>query len=503
MKKILLTYAILISCIITVSAQNFRVVEGSCGIDTHWKFDGQTLTITNVSKKLLPVEIEDYEIDSKKRPWKNFNVKKVVIGSNIKRIGSCAFARMSSLQDVEFLGTDLNEIGWAAFLDCKQLRTMSLPVNLSSIETIAFANCNSLTSVIIPNHCKVEDQAFLSCKGLTNIEISPTAQLGHYVFAHEININGMVRHALCKAEIKRLPNNITPSNCHQYGLDASVVDKFYSGSNSNVLVDYDYPTSELDTIIPKTYYSRNDVYVLVIGNQNYRFVPNVPYAIHDARVFSQYCKLALGIPTNNIHIAEDATKAMIVEEEYEWLSSITNKEDKKLIVYYAGHGVPDIKDKNKAYLLPTDVRGTKPNHGIALDNLYARIGDLGFKQTAVFLDACFSGVTRNSEAVNEDTRGVEIVAESGDLSNGCVVVFSAAQGNETAQGYPEEGHGLFTYYLLKKMNESPANLYFGDLSNYLEQKVKEKAPELRLRKSQTPTTSWTKEIENKWRYLEF
>lgn len=110
---------------------------------------------------------------------------------------------------------------------------------------------------------------------------------------------------------------------------------------------------------------RNNTYALVIGNQNYRFAPGVPYAIHDARVFREYCEKTLGIPVENIHLVEDGTKAMISEEEFQWLKSIKNREMKKLIIYYAGHGVPDIHDSNKAYLLPTDIRGTKPSNGIS------------------------------------------------------------------------------------------------------------------------------------------
>ena len=96
-----------------------------------------------------------------------------------------------------------------------------------------------------------------------------------------------------------------------------------------------------------------------------------------------YCEKTLGIPVENIHLVEDGTKAMISEEEFQWLKSINNREMKKLIVYYAGHGVPDIHDSNKAYLLPTDIRGTKPSNGISLNDFYASIGDLDFTRMRI------------------------------------------------------------------------------------------------------------------------
>ncbi|MDE6367890.1 MAG: caspase family protein, partial [Muribaculaceae bacterium] len=223
-----------------------------------------------------------------------------------------------------------------------------------------------------------------------------------------------------------------------------------------------------------------------------------------ARVFADYCKMTLGIPAENIHVAEDATKQMILEEELQdWVANIPDPEDKKLIVYYAGHGVPDVKNQNKAYLLPTDVRGTNPQRGIALDEFYQKLGDLAFNQTTVFLDACFSGVNRENEGVTEGLRGVEIDAEDATLGGGNLVVFSAAQGNETAQGYPEEGHGLFTYYLLKELRDSYGEVSLGSLSDRIISNVSQKAPQMKMRKKQTPSTNASDQVADHWRRLRF
>ena len=50
-------------------------------------------------------------------------------------------------------------------------------------------------------------------------------------------------------------------------------------------------------------------------------------------------------------------------------------------------------------------------------------------------------------------RGVAIKAKQ-NHPQGNMVVLSAAQGDETAHPYTEKGHGLFTYYLLKKLKET-------------------------------------------------
>lgn len=479
-------------------------LDGTCGEDTKWVFDGYTLTIQNVNKRGESVAIDDYDLNIQKAPWitKKLNVKKIEIGANIKRIGSCAFANCTELQEVLFKGTDLTEIGWGAFLNCNRLRNISLPRQLRSIETIAFADCSSLTAISIPSQCRVGNQAFASCTNIKTIELGPTTILGQHIFASEVKVGDKVRHSLYSGEIRSLPSYINKENCHEFGLSMPSVAKLLE--NQTAKVNYDQKTSSVDSMIPNTVRTRQDTYVLIIGNQNYRFVADVPYAIHDARVFAEYCKNTLGIPTGNIHLSEDATKQMILEEELEdWMKSISDREKKDLIVYYAGHGVPDIKNKNKAYILPTDVRGTNPHRGIALDDFYAKIGDLAFNRVSVFMDACFSGINRDNEGVSEGLRGVEIEAEEAAVGNGRMVVFSAAQGNETAQGYPEQGHGLFTYYLLKELQNSNGDIKLGDLSDRLRYNVSQQAMQMKMRKKQTPATSASGEIADSWRYMDF
>lgn len=502
-KYIALVLMTIIYLPVALSQSSIYKLEGSCGTDTKWVFDGYTLTIENVNKHFEKVAIWDYDLNKQKSPWaKKLSVKKVQIGKGITRIGSCAFANCTELQEVVFEGTDLVEIGWGAFLNCNRLRNISLPRQLRNIETIAFANCPSLTAVSIPAQCRVGNQAYVSCTNIQSLELSPTTILGHHVFASEVKVGDKTRHALYNGQIHSLPSYINTSNCHEFGLAAAAVAKL--SKRASVEIDYDYKTSSVDSLIPTGLTTHQNVYALIIGNQNYRFVSNVPYAIHDARVFAEYCKNTLGIPTANIHVTEDATKQMILEEELDdWMQSIPDREQKKLIVYYAGHGVPDIKNRNKAYILPTDVRGTNPRRGIALDEFYDKIGSLAFQRATVFMDACFSGINRDNEGVSEGLRGVEIEAEETAVGNGRIVVFSAAQGNETAQGYPEQGHGLFTYYLLKELQESYGSIKLGTLSDKLKSNVSQQSLQLKMRKSQTPATSISSEMGEEWRDLYF
>lgn len=505
MLKHIISLAVVALGALTAMSQSVTTpMEGSCGQDCKWSFDGYTLTISNANKKGFNVAMDDYDTKNILSPWKKkkLDVRKINVERGVTRIGSCAFSDIPNLQEVVFEGTDLNSIGWGAFLNCDHLRTISLPVNVRSIETIAFANCDALNSVSIPDQCRVADQAYASCDNLKSIELSPTAILGHYVFAGETSVDGKPRHTLYTGEVRKVPAYINMENCSEFGLAPSSIEKAQTARVDDI--DYDYQTSEVDADLPMSFYARKNTYALVIGNQNYRFVSDVPYAIHDARVFADYCKKTLGIPAANVHVSEDATKQMILEEEIQdWVGKIQNPDESQLIVYYAGHGVPDTKNGNKAYLLPTDVRGTSPQRGIALEDFYKTLGDLGFNQTTVFLDACFSGVNRENTGVTEGLRAVEIDVENTALDNGNIVVFSAAQGNETAQGYPEQGHGLFTYYLLKSIRDTNGIVSLGGLSDRIQNGVTATAPQMKMKKSQTPTTNASEQMGDAWRNLRF
>lgn len=67
-----------------------------------------------------------------------------------------------------------------------------------------------------------------------------------------------------------------------------------------------------------------------------------------------------------------------------------------------------------------------------------------------------------------------------------MVVFTAATGDETAYPNNTEGHGMFTYYLLKKLQETSGNVTYEELGDYIRQNVSRQSIVLNG-KSQTPT----------------
>ena len=243
--------------------------------------------------------------------------------------------------------------------------------------------------------------------------------------------------------------------------------------------------SDVDKDIPENHNQQKNTFALIISNENYQDVAQVPNAINDGQIFVEYCKKTLGIPEENIKYVADATLNGI-QRQLNWLTQVMDvyEGEAQVVFYYAGHGIPDESSKS-AYLLPVDGYGTDVSSGYSLDKLYAELGSKPAKSVIVLLDACFSGANRDGKMLTS-ARGVAIKAKQ-EAPQGNIVVFSAAQGDQTAYPYKEKGHGLFTYYILKKLKETKGNISLGELTEYVTTEVKKRSIVVN-KKLQTPTT---------------
>lgn len=284
---------------------------------------------------------------------------------------------------------------------------------------------------------------------------------------------------------KKMYNEIVKTNPTYYEKVQTTLTKYIKGET----------TSDVDESIPTTSDKDNDCFAVVISNENYMRESKVPFAINDGRTFTEYCSKTLGIPTSNIHFVTNATYNNI-RYEINWLRNVIKAYNgkAKVIFYYAGHGIPDEQNKN-AYLLPVDGYGTDVVTGYALSNLYKELSELPSQSVTVFLDACFSGTKREGDMLSS-ARGVAIKVKQTEPT-GNLVVFSATQGDETAYPYKEKGHGMFTYYLLKKLQETKGNVTLEQLGDYIKDEVSKKSIVING-KPQTPTVIPAKSISTNW-----
>lgn len=253
---------------------------------------------------------------------------------------------------------------------------------------------------------------------------------------------------------------------------------------------------DVDFDIPIADNVSNHTFAVIISNEKYQMEKFVQYAENDGKAFTEYCKKTLGLPEKNVHFVTNATLNNI-KHEIKWLQDVITvyNGDAKIIFYYAGHGIPDEQNKS-AYLLPIDGYGSDVTTGYALEDLYKALGSLPSQSVTVFLDACFSGTKRDGEML-ASARGVAIkVKQATPVGN--IVVFSAAQGDETAYPYKEEEHGLFTYYLLKKLQETKGDVTLGELGDYIKTQVERQSIVING-KLQSPSIVSTATVANSWK----
>ena len=256
--------------------------------------------------------------------------------------------------------------------------------------------------------------------------------------------------------------------------------------------------NDTDSNIFTTEPTNRNTFAIVIGNENYKHEVDVPYANNDAKVFGKYVEKTLGVPHDQIKVIENAGYNDL-RIATNWLVQAMQVCHGKgiAIVYYAGHGIPDESDQS-SYLLPVDGIGNDPGSAFSLTDLYKKLGEVEAQSITVFLDACFSG-SKREEGMLTSARGVAIKARQ-SAPQGNMIVFSAAQGDETAYPYKDMQHGLFTYFLLKKLKETKGEVTLGELSEYLSDEVGRQSF-LKNNKLQTPTVSVAPSLQNSWKSI--
>ena len=260
--------------------------------------------------------------------------------------------------------------------------------------------------------------------------------------------------------------------------------------------------SDVDKNIPTTPQKNENRYALIIGNEDYSSHQldlsdevNVDFARNDASAFKEYATNVMGIPDENIIFMLDATTGKMNQgiAKANRILKVTNGKA-EMFVYYAGHGLPDEQTK-EAYIMPVDVSGKNANEGVALKSMYAKLTEFPSKRVTVFIDACFSGGARNQGLLA--ARGVKINPKESPLG-GNLVVFSASSGEQSSLPYKQKEHGFFTYYLLKKLQETGGQITYNELSNYITEKVSLKSV-LINDKEQNPKVNVSSDSQNIWK----
>lgn len=257
------------------------------------------------------------------------------------------------------------------------------------------------------------------------------------------------------------------------------------------------PASDVDINIPMTNIESKNTFVLIVANENYEFVDDVEFAINDGKTFREYCIKTLGVPERQVWLYENASLGIISSGVNKMVQAMNIFNDAKAIIYYCGHGIPDEKTGD-AYIVPVDGQGTDMTSCYSLNKLYQTMASAKTSNVTYFMDACFTGANREGSMLVA-ARGIAREAKK-EVVTGNTVVFSAASGDETAMSFKDKGHGLFTYFLLKKLQDTKGDVTYGELAEYINENVKKEAF-LTNNKPQNPVVATSEQVAQTWKNI--
>ncbi|MDE6480493.1 MAG: leucine-rich repeat protein [Muribaculaceae bacterium] len=487
MKRLGVSITLLICFVTALMAAN-----GSAGKGIKWELKKGVLTISGNGP------MKNY---GKDRPWIASNVEKLVVEEGVTSIGDNLCRDSKNLIEVS-LPSSLKTIGNSAFQSCRKLPDIHIPYGVEEIGDRAFYDCNAFIELDLPISMKrIGKEAFAKCSNITNARLTQSLEsMGDKAFED----------CLILANLSGLPDFIDTGNSLTYGLNRAAVKNYWdrkeemaakygNSSGTNITNKSEYAKvepSDVDIDIPFTGKNNKNTFALIIANENYGKLANVPFAINDGEAFANYCRRTLGIPEKNILLYKDASYGSM-REAFGDLRLINEfaGDNMKVIVYYAGHGAPDDATLDP-YLIPVDAGRINRDVCIPLASIYQELGSMKLESAIVFLDACFSGGTRENKMVMADARAIARVPKKQGLT-GKVAVLSATSDEQTALPYRDKGHGMFTYYLLKRLQETKGNVTLSDLKEYITKEVSRNSSIVN-RKEQTPTFTVSNGASSVW-----
>ena len=242
--------------------------------------------------------------------------------------------------------------------------------------------------------------------------------------------------------------------------------------------------AKLDPAIIKNPISDNKV-ALIFGIENYKNVPDAKFANLDAEYFSEYARNVFGIRDDNIKLLvnENASLVGSLEAISIWLPGKIRKNQTDLIIFFAGHGLAST-DGKELYLLPSDGNADLlARTGLPRTEIFDQITKLKPKSVTIFLDTCYSGVSRDEQMLLASARPLRIEALENESIPRNFTIFTATKLKQISSGLDEAKHGIFSYYLMKGLegnadSNNDKKITNGELLAYLNENVSMKASEL-------------------------
>ena len=206
---------------------------------------------------------------------------------------------------------------------------------------------------------------------------------------------------------------------------------------------------------------KKDRLAVIIGIEKYVTIQNAAYAKSDAEYFTEYAKRAFGIEGKNIKTLIDDKADLLSSKKalFKWLRQKINKNQTEVFIFYSGHGLASLNDE-ELFLLTNDSDGDFiEDSALSRTSIIERVASFEPKTVTMFIDACYSGETRDSnddELLIASARPVRKLEDDSQLPDN-FNMFSASQISQASSSTKKETgvkNGIFSYYLMKGLEGS-------------------------------------------------
>lgn len=218
------------------------------------------------------------------------------------------------------------------------------------------------------------------------------------------------------------------------------------------------------------------LWVLLVGVNQYQDqqLPSLQYSALDCQGLAEaLAEATQAFPQKEVRIHHDFAaqppKLVSVLVSLKQIVSTAQPQD-TVLFYFSGHGVLESR-KQQAFLCLTDTqKDNLIDTGLGVAELLHLLGNCAARQQIIWLDACHSGGMsllgsrpRGARAVkqvepltNPTPQLVEVLRQRASQSKGFYALLSCDQAQQSWE-FPELGHGVFTYYLMRGLRGEAAD----------------------------------------------
>ncbi|MDA8695262.1 caspase family protein, partial [Alphaproteobacteria bacterium] len=217
-------------------------------------------------------------------------------------------------------------------------------------------------------------------------------------------------------------------------------------------------------------------YALIIGNNDYEYLPKLKTAVNDAETMSQILEDKYNF--EKIITLTNASRKEILTELYSLKKTLSFNDN--LLIYYAGHGQID-RQLDIGYWQPVDALPDLPTEWIGIDTITSIISTMKSKHILVVADSCYSGLlTRSSTSIENNsfsTRELYLQRMNDKKSR---IAFTSG-GEEPVPDGGGGNHSIFAKLLIDFLKENNREITISEISSRITQQVitnSDQTPEL-------------------------